>query len=106
MSQYLPILVMAVLGAIMFDIEIVFLYPFAVARRSLGAYGFWAIVVFSVIFFLSFVYEVAKGGLDWGPLQRARRLSPLVSAERTTQTTVRRVGLDGRSAPPEGEEAA
>ena len=87
---------------IMFDIEIVFLYPYAVNSGTLGAYGFWAIVVFSVVFFLSFVYEVAKGGLDWGPLMRARRVDPqVVSAERTTQTTIRRVGLEGR-----GEEEA
>src|SRR6476469_9608555 len=76
---------------IMFDIEIIFLYPYAVSRGTLGSYGFWAILVFSVVFFLSFVYEVAKGGLDWGPLRRERRESPLVSAERTTATTVRRV---------------
>ena len=87
---------------VMFDIEIVFLYPYAVSSGTLGAYGFWAIVVFSVVFFLSFVYEVAKGGLDWGPVVRGRRGdSRVVSAERTTQTTIRRVGLEGRD-----EEAA
>jgi NADH-quinone oxidoreductase subunit A len=87
---------------IMFDIEIIFLYPYAVSRSTLGAYGFWAIIVFSVVFFLSFVYEVARGGLDWGPLARSRRLdTDIVSAARTTQTTVRRVGLEGRE-----EEAA
>jgi NADH-quinone oxidoreductase subunit A len=86
---------------IMFDIEIVFLYPYATNREALGFYGFWAIIVFSVIFFLSFVYEVAKGGLDWGPLQRMRR-SAAVSAERTAQSTIRRVGLEGR---PEDEAA-
>jgi NADH-quinone oxidoreductase subunit A len=88
---------------IMFDIEIVFLYPYAVAHGELGSYGFWAIVVFSVIFFLSFVYEVARGGLDWGPIHRARRLDQMVSSERTTSTTIRRVGLEGRG---EEEEAA
>jgi NADH-quinone oxidoreductase subunit A len=86
---------------IMFDIEIVFLYPFAVNATALGAYGFWAIIVFSVIFFFSFVYEVAKGGLDWGPMARPRRMGSMVSSERTTQTTIRRVGLEGRE-----EEAA
>ena len=85
---------------VMFDIEIVFLYPYAVSAGTLGAYGFWAMIAFSAVFFLSFIYEVAKGGLDWGPLQRMRRLSPLVSAERTSATTVRRVGLEGR--PGEG----
>jgi NADH-quinone oxidoreductase subunit A len=90
----------------MFDIEIVFLYPYAVSHGTLGAYGFWAIMVFSVIFFLSFVYEVAKGGLDWGPVNRARRLTAMVSPERTTRTTVRRVGLEGRTEEPSEETAA
>lgn len=84
---------------IMFDIEIVFLYPYAVSRGTLGAYGFWAIVIFSVLFFLTFVYEVARGGLDWGPLQRTRDLrvdASMVTPERTLSTTIRRVGHDGR----------
>jgi NADH-quinone oxidoreductase subunit A len=81
---------------IMFDIEIIFLYPYAVAHEQLGAFGFGAIMFFSVVFFLSFVYEVGKGGLDWGPVAQARRLSEAVSAERTMLTTVRRVGLEGR----------
>jgi NADH-quinone oxidoreductase subunit A len=88
---------------IMFDIEIIFLYPWAVNHQELGAFGLLAIVVFSVVFFLSFVYEVAKGGLDWGPLQRMRRLTDGVSAERTLSTTIRRVGLEGR---PHEDEAA
>ena len=88
---------------IMFDIEIIFLYPYVVSAGTLGAYGFWEIVAFSLVFFLSFVYVVAKGGLDWGPLQRMRRLSAAVSAERTTATTIRRVGLEGRG--DEGEAA-
>jgi NADH-quinone oxidoreductase subunit A len=91
---------------IMFDIEIIFIYPYAVARGELGTYGFWAIVLFSVLFFLTFVYEVARGGLDWGPLRR-RTPTPttegMVSAERTLQTTIRRVGTEGRG---EAEEAA
>ena len=40
---------------IMFDIEIIFLYPYAVERGTLGALGFWAILGFSVVFFLTFV---------------------------------------------------
>ena len=88
---------------IMFDIEIIFLYPWAVNHQELGSFGLLAIVVFSAVFFLSFVYEVAKGGLDWGPLQRMRRLTEAVSAERTLATTIRRVGLEGR---PDEDEAA
>ena len=84
---------------IMFDIEIIFIYPYAVERQALGASGFWAIVVFSVIFFLTFVYEVARGGLDWGPLHKYRNLEGdalMVSATRDSSSTIRRVGLEGR----------
>jgi NADH-quinone oxidoreductase subunit A len=88
---------------IMFDIEIIFVYPYAVSRAELGVYGFVAIVIFSVLFFLTFVYEVARGGLDWGPLQRSRRFVPeeALRPERTAATTIRRVGSEGRSAPDE-----
>jgi NADH-quinone oxidoreductase subunit A len=82
---------------IMFDIEVIFLYPYAVAHEALGAYGFWEIVTFSVIFFFSFVYIVAKGALDWGPIKKMLRSSSnLVSEERTTTSTIKRVGLEGR----------
>jgi len=84
---------------VMFDIEIIFVYPYAVSHNALGAYGFWAVFAFSVVFFLTFVYEVARGGLDWGPLQRYRSLTAeasMVSPERTASSTVRRVGTEGR----------
>jgi NADH-quinone oxidoreductase subunit A len=82
---------------IMFDIEVIFLYPYAVAHEALGAYGFWEIVTFSVIFFFSFVYIVAKGALDWGPLKKMMRSSSsLISDERTMTSTIKRVGLEGR----------
>ena len=84
---------------IMFDIEIIFVYPYAVGHERVGHYGFWAIAIFSVIFFLTFVYEVARGGLDWGPMNTSRRLdveAGLVSPDRTVRTTVRRVGTEGR----------
>jgi NADH-quinone oxidoreductase subunit A len=84
---------------VIFDIEIVFLYPYVVARGELGAYAFWEIMAFSVVFFAAFVYVVAKGGLDWGPVRRLRGVSPAVSAERTTTSTIRRVGLEGREEP-------
>jgi NADH-quinone oxidoreductase subunit A len=85
---------------VMFDIEIIFIYPYAVQRGALGAFGFWAIVVFSVIFFLTFVYEVARGGLDWGPMHRYRTLereAAMVSPARDSTSTIRRVGTEGRT---------
>lgn len=92
---------------IMFDIEIVFIYPYAVSHTALGYYGFWAVFAFSIVFFATFVYEVARGGLDWGPLQRARNLAgeaSMVTSERTLSSTVRRVGAEGR--PLADEQAA
>src|SRR5919206_1561996 len=81
---------------IMFDIEIIFIYPFAVDRAFLGSYAFWEMLAFSVVFFGAFVYVVARGALDWGPVNRQRRLEGAVSAERTLGTTIRRVGTEGR----------
>jgi NADH-quinone oxidoreductase subunit A len=87
---------------IVFDIEIIFLYPWAVIYRDLGAIGLVEVLIFAVAVFVSFAYLLANGALDWGPLKRAERLdSPMVSAERTALTTVRRVGHEGRA-----EEAA
>ncbi|MGK2947161.1 MAG: NADH-quinone oxidoreductase subunit A [Acidimicrobiales bacterium] len=81
---------------IVFDIEIIFLYPWAVIYRNLGGYGLAAIVLFAVPVVLSLVYELANGALDWGPNKRSERLEEMVSADRTTTTTIKRVGLDGR----------
>ena len=46
--------------------------------------------------FVPFVYEVARGGLDWGPLNKARRLEASVYEGRTSASTIRRVGTTGR----------
>ena len=89
---------------VMFDIEIIFIYPYAVSRKFLGSFGFWEMIAFSAVFFAAFVYVVARGALDWGPLQQYRRLSSAVSPERTLTSTVRRVGTEGRL--PEPEQAA
>ena len=90
---------------VVFDIEIIFLYPWAVLYRDLGVFGLVEILVFAVVVFVSFIYMISNGALDWGPLQRARRQTPMVSAERTSQTTIRRVGLEGRE-PETREEVA
>ena len=76
---------------IVFDVEIVFLYPWAVTHEALGLYGLVAIGIFSFAVFESFVYLISKGALDWGPL-RSHREDPGVDAGRTTYVTIRRVG--------------
>jgi NADH-quinone oxidoreductase subunit A len=50
---------------ILFDLEIAFLFPWAVALHDIGPAGFWAMMVFLLILVVGFVYEWKKGALDW-----------------------------------------
>ncbi|MCS4508820.1 NADH-quinone oxidoreductase subunit A [Xylophilus ampelinus] len=50
---------------ILFDLEIAFLFPWAVALKDIGATGFWAAVIFLGILVVGFAYEWKKGALDW-----------------------------------------
>jgi NADH-quinone oxidoreductase subunit A len=50
---------------IIFDLEIAFLFPWAVVMDTLGWFGFWAMVVFLGILVVGFVYEWKKGALEW-----------------------------------------
>ncbi|MBL0177393.1 MAG: NADH-quinone oxidoreductase subunit A [Ignavibacteria bacterium] len=50
---------------ILFDIEVVFMYPWAVQYRNLGLYGFVEMVVFIGILLVGFVYVIKKGALQW-----------------------------------------
>jgi NADH-quinone oxidoreductase subunit A len=75
---------------IIFDIEVIFLFPWAVIYNQLGRFGLIEIIVFAASVFFSFLYLVANGALDWGPVKRVQRLDkPEV---RTTESSVRRVG--------------
>lgn len=81
---------------IVFDIEIVFLYPWAMVHGDVGLFGLVAVLLFSAMVFESFVYLISKGALDWGPLQVNHRQSEMVDAGRTATSTIRKVGLEGR----------
>ena len=50
---------------VLFDIEIVFFYPYAVNFREFGIEGFIAVLTFVAIFFLGFFYVLKRGALDW-----------------------------------------
>ncbi len=87
---------------IMFDIEIIFAYPYAVSRQELGSFAFFEMVAFSFVFFAAFVYAIARGALDWGPIHRAARLvqgsgNEISLAMPKPEYAVRVVGLDGRT---------
>jgi NADH-quinone oxidoreductase subunit A len=50
---------------LVFDVEAVFVYPWAVVLRELGWAGLWQMVVFLGILGVAFVYEIGRGGLEW-----------------------------------------
>src|SRR6186713_207570 len=50
---------------ILFDLEIAFLFPWAVALKEIGVAGFWAMMIFLTILVVGFLYEWKKGALDW-----------------------------------------
>ena len=50
---------------VLFDIEIVFFYPYAVNFKELGFEGFLAVTTFIAIFFIGFFYVLKRGALDW-----------------------------------------
>ena len=50
---------------IIFDLEVAFLFPWAVSLDRIGMFGFWSMVVFLVVLTVGFVYEWKKGALEW-----------------------------------------
>ena len=50
---------------IIFDLEVTFLFPWAIVYGQLGVYGFWSMMVFLGILTVGFVYEWKKGALEW-----------------------------------------
>ena len=50
---------------IIFDLEVSFLFPWAVAFGDLGLYGYWSVIVFLGVLTVGFIYEWRKGALEW-----------------------------------------
>ena len=50
---------------IIFDLEIAFLFPWAISLGNLGALGFWSMMIFLAILTVGFIYEWKKGALEW-----------------------------------------
>ena len=72
---------------IIFDIEIVFLYPWAVIFRQLRSFGLVEVVVFAGVVFISFLFLVSNGALSWGPSKRLVGAMP----QRTSESTIARI---------------
>src|ERR1041384_3105348 len=50
---------------IIFDLEVAFLFPWAVAFGQLGVFGFWSMMAFLAVLTIGFIYEWKKGALEW-----------------------------------------
>ncbi|MFT3969030.1 MAG: NADH-quinone oxidoreductase subunit A [Micropruina sp.] len=50
---------------LVFDVEVAFLYPWAVAFDDLGVFGFAAMMIFLLVLGVAYVYEIRRGGLEW-----------------------------------------
>jgi NADH-quinone oxidoreductase subunit A len=83
---------------IIFDIETIFLFPWAVAFRHLGMFGLIEMTVFILLVFVAYAYIWKKGGLDWGEgvgaeAVRKRQAANAAAAEaRTAAAEVARAG--------------
>lgn len=50
---------------VLFDVEVIFFYPYAVNFKALGWEGFWAVMMFVAFFLCGFIYIIKKGALKW-----------------------------------------
>jgi NADH-quinone oxidoreductase subunit A len=50
---------------IIFDLEVAFLFPWAVSLKDVGLFGFWSMMVFLAVLTIGFTYEWRKGALEW-----------------------------------------
>jgi len=75
---------------VIFDIEVVFMYPFAVVFRQLRGFGLIEVLVFSLAVFGALLFLVAEGALTWGPIKHLVPGMP----PRTSSSTIVRIGAD------------
>ena len=50
---------------IIFDLEVAFLFPWAISLGTIGLFGFWSMMIFLLILTIGFIYEWKKGALEW-----------------------------------------
>ena len=79
---------------IIFDIEIVFLYPWAVVFKQITTFGLVEVIVFAAVVFVSFLYLISNGALTWGPAKTLQSGMPA----RTSESTISRISAS-RSQP-------
>ena len=72
---------------IIFDIEIVFLYPWAIVFHQIETFGLIEVIVFAAVVFISFLYLISNGALTWGPEKTLQSGMP----SRTSESTITRI---------------
>ncbi len=87
---------------IIFDIEIIFLYPWAVVFRQLQTFGLIEILVFAGIVFVSLLYLVSNSALTWGPAKKLEGAMP----SRTSESTIARISGSPAPLAPLGDRPA
>jgi len=80
---------------IVFDVEIVVFYPYAVARGGLGLFGLVVLLVFTFAVFESFVYLIGAGALEWGPSPQTRSVAAASPGELEAVAATATVGDAG-----------
>ena len=78
---------------VIFDIEVVFMYPFAVVFRQLGTFGLVEVLAFSVTVFGALLFLISEGALSWGPVKHLTAGMPA----RTSSSTIVRIGATTES---------
>ena len=64
-SQFDVRFYLVVILFIIFDLEVAFLFPWAVTLGAIGLFGFWSMIVFLAVLTVGFIYEWKKGALEW-----------------------------------------
>ncbi|GAC1336317.1 MAG: hypothetical protein NVSMB17_19880 [Candidatus Dormibacteria bacterium] len=76
---------------VIFDIEIIFIYPWAVMYNQLDTFGLAEMIAFSIAVLVAFVYLISGGALDWGPAKRVEAADLTGIQYTSTTATIRRV---------------
>jgi NADH-quinone oxidoreductase subunit A len=79
---------------VIFDIEVVFMYPFAVVFHGLGLFGLLELVAFSATVFTALLFLVSEGALSWGPAKQLVAGMP----DRTSDSTIVRINREHEAA--------
>ncbi len=77
---------------IIFDIETIFLFPWAVGFRQLGLFGLVEMAIFIGLVFVAYLYVWRKGGLDWGSTAERPEVRDAATEQPETEVEVARAG--------------